>query len=110
MMKKMKFKSSEEKQRYLQLEKQWELLKKRHGVTDNKKNKVETLSYSLSAPAGRMTSHHIPSRDTGWLPCVRPEDKIYTGSKMIGVGVMHKSNAVPIFNDNEAKEISSMRR
>jgi hypothetical protein len=36
--------------------------------------------------------------------------KVYTGDKIIGIGTMHKSNAVPIFSDNEAKEISSMRR
>jgi hypothetical protein len=29
---------------------------------------------------------------------------------MKGVATMHKSNAVPVFTDNEAKEISSMRR
>lgn len=34
----------------------------------------------------------------------------YTGDKMIGIGTMHKSNAVPIFNDSAAKDISSMRR
>jgi hypothetical protein len=35
---------------------------------------------------------------------------VYTGSKVIGIGTMHKSNAVPIFSDDEAKEISTMRR
>lgn len=34
----------------------------------------------------------------------------YTGTKMLGVGVMHKSNSVPVFSDAEAKEISTMRR
>jgi hypothetical protein len=29
---------------------------------------------------------------------------------MKGIGTMHKSNAVPVFTDTEAKEISSMRR
>jgi hypothetical protein len=28
----------------------------------------------------------------------------------VGIGTMHKSNAVPIFSDQEAKDISSMRR
>jgi len=28
----------------------------------------------------------------------------------MGIGTMHKSNAVPIFSDKEAKDISSMRR
>jgi hypothetical protein len=34
----------------------------------------------------------------------------YTGDNIVGIGTMHKSNAVPIFSDQEAKEISSMRR
>jgi hypothetical protein len=29
---------------------------------------------------------------------------------MKGVATMHKSNAVPVFTDKEAKEISNMRR
>jgi len=35
---------------------------------------------------------------------------IYTGDAMIGIGTLHKSNAVPIFSTDEAKEISRMRR
>jgi hypothetical protein len=35
---------------------------------------------------------------------------VYTGTKFLGIGTMHKSNAVHIFSDNEAKEISTMRR
>ncbi|HEY6437594.1 MAG TPA: hypothetical protein VIY47_13460 [Ignavibacteriaceae bacterium] len=34
----------------------------------------------------------------------------YTGTKIIGIGTMHKSNMVPIFSDDEAKDISKMRR
>jgi hypothetical protein len=36
--------------------------------------------------------------------------KVYTGDKMIGIGVMHKSSLVPIFNDQAAKDLASMRR
>ena len=32
------------------------------------------------------------------------------GDKIIGIGTMHKSNAVPIFSDDAAKDISKMRR
>ena len=34
----------------------------------------------------------------------------YTGSKMKGIGTLHKSNAVPIFTDEEAKDQANMRR
>jgi hypothetical protein len=60
-------------------------------------------------PPGRETAA-VPSQDTGWVPCVKAPDTEYTGSKIKGIGTMHKSNAVPVFSDEEAKDISSMRR
>jgi hypothetical protein len=60
-------------------------------------------------PPGRETPK-INSVDTGWVACVKPQDKEYTGTKVKGIGTMHKSNAVPIFSDDEAIEISKMRR
>jgi hypothetical protein len=70
----------------------------------------DTLSYKLSAPAGRGNTNHIPSRSTGPEVAVKAPDKVYTGTKILGIGTMHKSNAVPIFSDEEAVAISSMRR
>lgn len=60
-------------------------------------------------PPGRETPR-VESQDTGWVACVKVKDNTYTGTKVKGVGTMHKSNAVPIFSDDEAKDISSMRR
>ena len=60
-------------------------------------------------PPGRETAV-IPSQDTGWVPCVKMHDQEYTGTKVKGIGTMHKSNAVPVFSDDEAKDISKMRR
>jgi hypothetical protein len=60
-------------------------------------------------PPGRETAH-IKSQDTGWVPCVKVKDTEYTGTKIKGIGTMHKSNAVPVFSDQEARDISSMRR
>jgi len=52
-----------------------------------------------------------PSKaDTVKGPCSSKPSPVYTGSKVIGIGTMHKSNMVPIFSDDEAKDISSMRR
>lgn len=34
----------------------------------------------------------------------------YTGTLIKGIATMHKSNAVPIINEDQAKEISQMRR
>lgn len=68
-----------------------------------------TLSVKLAPPPGRETPH-IPSRDSGWVTCAKTTDQAYTGTKVKGIGTMHKSNAVPIFTDDEAKDISKMRR
>jgi hypothetical protein len=70
----------------------------------------KTLSdFMPRTPPGRETAH-INSVDTGWVPCVKVHDQHYTGTKIKGIGTMHKSNAVPVFSDEEAKDISSMRR
>ena len=70
----------------------------------------KTISnYMPKTPPGRETAQ-IPSQDTGWVTCVKVKDNEYTGSKIKGIGTMHKSNAVPVFSDEEAKDISKMRR
>lgn len=42
--------------------------------------------------------------------CTIKQTPTYTGTKILGIGTMHKSNAVPIFSDEEAIDISRMRR
>jgi hypothetical protein len=70
----------------------------------------KTLSdYMPKTPPGRETPR-IESCDTGWVPCVKVHDQHYTGTKIKGIGTMHKSNAVPVFSDQEAQDISKMRR
>jgi hypothetical protein len=68
-----------------------------------------SLVVKMTPPPGRETPY-IESRDTGWVACVKVRDNEYTGTKIKGIGTMHKSNAVPVFSDQEAKDISSMRR
>jgi hypothetical protein len=36
--------------------------------------------------------------------------KEYTGTNMMGISTMHKSNAVPVFSKESIKDISGMRR
>ena len=73
------------------------------------KNPNNQLIYKLSAPAGRETVRY-PSLDTGLGTATKAAPKVYTGDKMMGIATMHKSNAVPVFNSEEAVEISKMRR
>lgn len=39
-----------------------------------------------------------------------PGSKVYTGTLVRGIATMHKSNAVPVINQEQAVEISQMRR
>jgi hypothetical protein len=113
---KQKFRNAEEARKSRELDASWEELQKKWGVeAEERKRKramsAEPLQYSLSAPAGRTTSNNIKSLDTGHSGAVSSKPiPQYTGTKMLGVGTMHKSNAVPIFSDEDAKQISSMRR
>ena len=113
---KVKWASAEQKRQAEALAQDWADVKSKWGVEeDNRRRRramsAETLTYTLTAPPGRSTSSHIPSRDTGHSGAVKSRDiPKYTGTKMLGIGVMHKSNGVPIFSDQEAKDISSMRR
>jgi hypothetical protein len=110
----MKFKSAEQKRAYEQLAEDWKKIKQSHGadLEDKRRRRAmaaEPLSYSLSAPAGRSTAH-IPSLNTGAAVATLAPAKVYTGTKVKGIATMHKSNAVPVFSDEEAVEISKMRR
>lgn len=40
----------------------------------------------------------------------KPAPKHYTGNKVIGIACMHKSNLVPIFSQEEAINVATMRR
>lgn len=71
--------------------------------------KKSITDFIPKTPPGRETNH-VPSQDTGWVTCVKAHDTEYTGTKIKGIGTMHKSNAVPVFSDEEAKDISKMRR
>ena len=42
--------------------------------------------------------------------CSRPERKEYTGTLVKGIGTMHKSNAIPVIDQQQMKDLASMRR
>jgi hypothetical protein len=113
---KVKFRNAEEARKARELDESWQAMQQKWGVeAEDKKRKramsAEPLAYKLSTPAGRTTSNHIPSRDTGHLGAVRTKEiPQYTGTKIKGIGTMHKSNAVPVFSDEEAVAIATMRR
>lgn len=112
---KFKYRSAEQKRQAMQLEQDWRDLKTRLGVEEQERKRIQglkakPLQYTLSAPPGRSMTTHIKSHDSGLGNAAKKAAPIYTGDNIVGIGTLHKSNAVPIFSDREAKEISSMRR
>jgi len=112
---KVKFRNAEEARKARELDESWNDIQKKWGVeAEDKKRrramKAEPLSYSLPTPVGRTNTHHIPSLNSGAGVAALAPAKVYTGDKIKGIGTMHKSNAVPVFSDQEAKDISTMRR
>ncbi len=110
---KVKFRNAEEAKRARELEQSWKELCKRQGIEAEEKKRIKalkapTLTYKLSAPPGRETQK-INSLSTpgGSTAAVH---KVYTGDRIIGIATLHKSNAVPVFSQEEAVEISRMRR
>ena len=113
---KVKWASAEHKRKAEQAEQDWIELQKKWKIDADQKRKTRGLSapslsssYSLKIPEGRDTTSHIKSVDTGGNATLKPA-KVYTGTKVKGIATMHKSNAVPVFSDEEAIEISKMRR
>jgi hypothetical protein len=112
---KVKFRNAEEARRARELDESWQDLQKKWGIEAEAKKrsramKAEPLSYKLTTPVGRETQK-IASRDSGHTGAVNTRAiPQYTGTKILGIGTMHKSNAVPIFSDEEAVDISRMRR
>ena len=107
---KKKYASAEQKRQAELLEQEWQTLKAKY--EPRVKIKLGRSSYVPPKPLRRDADHpRIPSLDTGVKGAVNVRmPQQYTGDKIVGIGTMHKSNAVPIFTDQEAKDISSMRR
>jgi len=111
---KHKFASAEHKQKAEQLDKEWRELQKRWGVEAEEKKRTRALKappltgYNLGVPVERSTRQY-KSVDTGGNAALAPA-KVYTGSDMIGIGQLHKSNAIPIFRKSDAEDLAKMRR
>lgn len=59
---------------------------------------------------GAKTTHNVPSHGITEDNCSKRETPVYSGELVTGICTMHKSNAVPVINDTQAKDIARMRR
>ena len=69
---------------------------RRLGVTEMPNYKTDTVTAPTSDTVGNG---------------IKKQENVYTGDEIAGIGLLHKSNLVPIRKDsNDAKEIARMRR
>jgi hypothetical protein len=72
---------------------------------------VDTTFTHFSPPKTyRRETPHIPSMGDGVGNGLLVESQKYTGTLIKGIATMHKSNAVPIINQEQAADIAKMRR
>lgn len=77
------------------------------------KKKKEFVPYEATKSYVRDTKEYPSLKTADAIPGggTKKESQKYTGDLIIGIGQMHKSNAVPIMRDtNQAIEIAQMRR
>ena len=104
-----------------ELDKSWEELLARHSkplergakarglkvAPQRKPKEVPTWpAYPDPSPGPVRTPQKNPMM--GSTPLATP--KVYTGTKMIGLATMHKSNTVPVFTQEAAIDVATMRR
>lgn len=108
---KIKFASAEAKRQALALEAEWEQLQKK--LQPKKAVQARALTRPIvmpKIPHGRDTTSHIKSVDTGVSVAAKKAAPQYTGDKVIGVSIVHKSCLQPVFSQDQAKDFASMRR
>ena len=78
-----------------------------------KENKKKNAGVSIrSIPDYSSNGNTIPTSDVIPGGSTAPaERQVYSGERrLLGVAIMHKSNLVPVFDSEDAKEIARMRR
>jgi hypothetical protein len=106
---KIKFRSSEEARKARELAAEWE---RKQAEWKAMSKPVTARGAKPVVPLARAVAPEQPRSLNSWVKgaCAVKPNPQYTGTKIIGIGTMHKSNAVPIFTDEQAKDISTMRR
>lgn len=111
---KVKWASAAHKLAAERLDSEWLDIQKRHGVLQLEKKQATGLAAKAYKPPVRTyrgsDEPKAPSLNTGWHTCAKPADKVYTGSAIVGISTLHKSNAVPVFSQEAAIDIARMRR
>lgn len=74
------------------------------------KTKITPVINTTSIREDGLSFKSIPSLSTTGGSTAKKAGQVYSGDKLIGISTTHKSNLVPVFSNDYAKDISSMRR
>jgi viroplasmin and RNaseH domain-containing protein len=109
---KKKFRSAEEAKRYRENVKEWQDLKDKWNVSDTKKSKPVMVELPTTAKPYIRDTGPRPASKSSWHTgaVTSKQSQQYTGTAIVGISTLHKSNAVPVFSQKEAEEIAKMRR
>lgn len=80
-------------------------------IKNKKLQGVVKLPWDANGYVVRETPHY-PSLNSNVLgACTKKEPMVYSGErKLLGIATLHKSNMVPVFDEQDAKDIARMRR
>jgi|APGre2960657373_1045057.scaffolds.fasta_scaffold04483_11 hypothetical protein len=92
-----------------ELAREWQELIAKYAPKSKTLGEIKALSSLQPKPYRRETPDY-PSLNSTEYNTYKKNVMQYTGDKMKGIGTLHKSNAVPIFTDEEAKDQANMRR
>jgi hypothetical protein len=73
------------------------------------KNEVSSL---LSPPSPKIPNRNPGVKSLGSFGgnAAKRESSVYSGDRLVGIATMHKSNLVPVWNEDQAKDLATMRR
>lgn len=81
-----------------------------HGIIKERPKKNVSFEPYTPVKTYRRETPSIPSLGNGIGIATKKDSIKYTGTLIKGIATMHKSNAVPVLDDQQAIEISRMRR
>lgn len=92
-------------------EKREAVLKEQREIKKSLQESPKPLRKSILGPQPyRRETREIASLGTGVGNATLQPKPEYTGHQMVGVATMHKSNIVPVFSKEDAKDLARMRR
>jgi hypothetical protein len=115
---KRKFKSAAHAAAARQNSENWKILLEKWDVKPQSKtkrlvsktNNLDPVVSSSFVYNSKRDYSSIPSFDSNIGVAPKKDIQQYTGDAMIGIGQLHKSNAIPVFKQEDAIDISKMRR